>query len=223
MTKPLPVLKNERARWRYLHADTKVAASRRVQLDKLFLELFPQGHETSVRFFVGEPADGERDFDPPYEGFRHIHPRAFPILANYGLDYVPAETPAVMYEERAFQPRQGRCSENACVFMAEYNRCRQADDAALSYVEGILVGSNIYPMLHAWNELPGEKRVALDWTLYASSKWSRYFGVPFTQEEYARIGGRSLLFHRNNFERYETAILKLLESRPRTNEETPAA
>jgi len=218
MAKQLPVLRNERARWRYLRADTKAAAARRHLLDSTFAGLFPHGLTESVRFLAEH-----RDFAPPYEGLEHVHPRAFPLLAAYGLDYTPMETPVVMYEERGFQPTQGRCSENACVFMVAGNSYREVDEPAISYVEGIVIGANIYPMLHAWNGLSTNRVAAIDWTLYATSRWSRYFGVPFTQEEYTHIGGRSLLFHRNNFERYEAAILELLESRPLPNEERPAA
>ena len=89
------------------------------------------------------------------------------------------------------------------------------------YVEGLVGGASTLPMLHAWNakELKGTK--ALDWSWYSHCRWCRYFGIPFTDEEfreacllvYPEGKKRVPLLHKNYFPKVEYFLHELLTRR----------
>ncbi len=113
---------------------------------------------------------------------RYIHPRAYIFIAEHGRNYAPiilSKPPSLG------EPQWAHCFHNALYLMRVYNQ--HPHPRPIVYVEGFTLGSAVDPMIHAWNAYGLEGRRALDWTLYASCRWSRYIGVPFTQEEYERI------------------------------------
>ena len=92
----------------------------------------------------------------------------------------------------------------------------------VSYVEGIAFGPVLKPMLHCWNG-KGFSKVGVDWSFYATTMWNRYFGVPFTPEEYKRLMYKvdpknpkvMPLFRKDCFELIEDELKEVLR-RPRT-------
>ncbi len=162
----------------------------------------------------------------PYGKYLPIfHPRAFALLLRYGKKYTPLRwnNPPPFGE-----PLDGGCGANAWRLMHLHNSSlrRRPETVAkgkhpMVYVEGLALGSVLYPMLHAWNARGREGCEAIDWTFYAGSAWIHYWGVPFTRTEaqtaftliapaYPRA---ALLFERENFTRVEDYLTQLLAKR----------
>jgi len=76
-------------------------------------------------------------------------------------------------------------------------------------------------MLHAWNGVDFIGK-AVDWTFYSHTLFNRYFGVPFTFEEYQYINQNGedfnvrLMFRRDSFASVEARMLEVLQT-PRTS------
>lgn len=191
----------------------------------MFSVMFPQGHEASIRHLIerlAQPASTltEADF---FKRLTQIHPDAIPLLLAHGEDYTPKIFNDVAYREK-LQPRWGQCFGNAWLIM---DHARHFGKPPQSYVEGIVMGAQSFPMLHAWNtRAPSE---AFDWSLYATTGWTRYFGVPLTADEYEFVsheayGKRNVfpLFDREYFEKHQGPLEEVLSRRIR-QQEKPAA
>lgn len=139
-----------------------------------------------------------------------IHPAAFKLLATYGVYYMPFTLTKALPE-----PERNRCFANS--------RVLALTNAHLCYVEGIVIGVLVCPMLHAWNAGGRNGTIAVDWTQYSICRWSRYLGIPLTLDEHsrvrraARIGTRSApIFNRKFFTpRVERVLLSILKKRRR--------
>lgn len=138
-----------------------------------------------------------------------VHPDAFEILLAYGEDYAPH-----LWEKAPPNLRPDRCYANSLVFAHVHKE--------LIYVEGIVVGAVIKPMLHAWNAVGLKGRAAMDFTQYSVSRWSRYLGIPFSLDEHkelCRLNGlpnnqSASLFHKQFFTAQTKArMISILEKR----------
>lgn len=133
-----------------------------------------------------------------------VHPEAFEILLTYGRDYTPH-----LWGKAPLNLKPDRCYENSWVIAQVHKQ--------LIYVEGIVAGAVIKPMLHAWNAVGLEGRAAMDFTQYTVSRWSRYLGIPFSIEEHeelCRLNGlidkTGPLFHKKYFTAQTKARLILI-------------
>ncbi|MES2994726.1 MAG: hypothetical protein V4681_01675 [Patescibacteria group bacterium] len=223
--------KTEKELWRMMFGPTKIAAIRREQADQNFREVFEDGHATSIREFLEPYAEDYRRMlrrrGLAWKHMTQFHPDAFPLLLKHGVDYEPYVFDDYMYREK-IQPWAGKCFANSWFIVDNHARMKGPEDRSLTYVEGFLMGVLALPMLHAWNGLDGERPVAWDWSHYATTGWSRYFGIPFTKEEYDFIMQTAYgepmihsLFDRKNFERHRAPLLEVLSRRD--NKEKPAA
>lgn len=113
-----------------------------------------------------------------------FHPRAFELLAEYGVQYRGALWNSPPEEE----PVPRRCMKNAFYFMCRKNLAASGayggGDPPMVYVEGLTIGACLYPILHAWNAEGLDGTMAIDWTLYPRNQWHAYLGIPLTFEEY---------------------------------------
>jgi hypothetical protein len=216
----------EREIWHGLYGDSAECKEARTEARRQFNTLFPFGHRTTIRNIIEEQAGKaatEQGFEYLFRYLSDVHPRAWEIILKHGKDYRPISwrrsTPQNLDDN--LQPIAGVCYRNAIKFI--YNVRALDPKTRAVYVEGFAMGPLVYPMLHAWNG-KGFSGTAADFSFYAVTMLTRYFGIPFTLEEYKHIVGvppdsdeitTSLLFHRKKFERFEEQILEVLK-KPRT-------
>jgi len=212
----------ERKLWRELHDDTPSARKTLKDTKSAFGDIFPEGHRHSIKPLIKDLAglvqDGET-LSLPFHKLDNVHPQAWSIILEHGRDYRPLKKAHSGFPHNEHQPAQTYCFLNSYELMVLVKEHKPT--STITYVEGFVTGPLVYPMLHAWNG-KGFTGQALDWTFYASAPFSRYFGVPFTCEEYEFILGKGkvkkwkigMLFRADNFERYEPAIREVLQ-RPR--------
>lgn len=120
----------------------------------------------------------------PFGRISQFHPDALRFLAEFGS----LQDPFVFVTKPSLEPMPGRCFENAHFYVRTHSRA----GVPMLYSEGVVLGAATNPMLHAWNTEPKEIGVAIDWTLYASSRWNKYFGISITLEEH--IEANSIIF-----------------------------
>jgi hypothetical protein len=143
---------------------------------------------------------------------------------KYGIDYKPDITRVPKFREFERKPIIGGCFSNSWSFMEAVNDgAKEAgQESRLVYVEGMAWGFMADPMLHAWNSYGLSDTRAVDWTMYVGCEWSRYLGIPFTQEEHTEL--RSMiypdeprrpisLFDGKFYPQIEERILQMLASR----------
>ncbi len=208
--------------WTELHDDTSEAKKTLKNVRSAFVDLFPGGHQHSIKSLIEDFAamvQAGESLPFPFHKVDNVHPKAWEIILQYGRDYRPIKKAHSGFAQDERQPAQTYCFLNSYELMVFVKT--HMPTSTISYVEGFVMGPLVYPMLHAWNG-KGFTGRALDWTFYASAPFSRYFGVPFTSEEYEFIRGKDriqrwkigMLFRADNFERYEPAIREVLQ-RPR--------
>lgn len=215
--------------WDKYHSQSDESKVLRKGVTTAFLKLFPEGHKTSIRRWV-EAAAYEAAlgtvFKGNFEDFNNIHPRAWPLLLQYGKDYRPRIELWKKHQPQTWtrQPVQSACHNNAYTMMHLMRDGKLKGQDKTTYVEGVAISPIVNPILHAWNGY-GFSRRGFDWTLYTRTNWIRYFGIPFTFEEYLEIRKGleperaqkiRLIFKRDDFERLEDKLLEVLERRPRT-------
>jgi hypothetical protein len=214
---------NERWWWKHLYEQGERSARRRRQYNREFREMFPKGHKESIREVVGmckaAAKAGEFEDNLRCEYLRGVHPDAFDILAKYGTDY----TPRLFKKPAPFgEPAVGECYMNSLKLMVRCNRIldrhpRIKKRTRFVYVEGIAVGPIVNPMAHGWCARGLNGRKAIDWTLYATSKWTRYLGIPFTLDELtelAKLTGRGNIFEKRCLNRKaKKRLIEILEAR----------
>lgn len=110
-----------------------------------------------------------------------IHPRALRLIIKHGIVY----RPGVIENIYPRDPRSGQCYANSCALMLGYNKERP--ESNIVYVEGLVVGAASFIMQHGWNAKGIDGRETMDWTHYAATRWSYYFGIPFTEAEVREI------------------------------------
>jgi hypothetical protein len=187
-----------------------------------FKGLFSEGHQHSIQPLIEDLASmvqAGKSLSFPFHKADNVHPRAWEVILQHGRDYRPIKKAHSGFAEYERQPAQTYCFLNSYELMVLVKAHKPT--STISYVEGFVTGPFVYPMLHAWNG-KGFTGRALDWTFYASAPFSRYFGIPFTREEYEFILGKDriqewkigMLFRMDNFERYEPTIREVLQ-RPR--------
>lgn len=217
----------ERSAYDDLYGNSSVSRKTRSAATAGFKDLFPAGHKQSAKPLfqdLAEKAALRETFEFPFHRITNVHPRAWELILRYGRDYVPSSSLNNMFAKQKRQPAESWCFVNSYEFMKSVRF--EKPTARVSYVEGFTVGPVLYPMLHAWNGF-GFSKHAIDWTCYARSRWCRYFGIPFTCEEYEEIMRHAnptkdedmmaitLLFRVDNFERTERYIREVLEKRSR--------
>ena len=146
-----------------------------------------------------------------------VHPKAWELILKYGKDYHPRSFKFTKPHKSRLQPVKSKCHANSYKKMCICNRISKT--TLVTYVEGFAAGARVVPMLHAWNG-EGVSDTAIDWTFYATTVWTRYFGISFTHDEYNFITSNSngessvhFLFDKAHFENVESKILEILESR----------
>jgi hypothetical protein len=211
--------KSEREAWKETYAPRN--AYKRRRWDRTFKRLFPKGHNTSLRPSVRRWAKPKVQLcffrRRHMKNLCQLHPRAFKLIAQYGIDYKP-----MRWREPPGDPRPRQCFWNSWQLVRTWHKLTDEGregllDGPPQYVEGIVIGVLTSPMLHAWNAYGLGSKDALDFTCYAGSDWNRYLGIPFTREEYqALCGNRTVsLFHRKCFPHVEAQLKKLLAKRAR--------
>ncbi len=201
--------------WEWLNS--KESASFRRVHTRRFNAMFPKGHRTSLRSFARSALKNIVRNDPvmdryAYALLKQIPTDAFDLLVRYGTDYSPQQFTAAPPE-----PLENRCFENS--WLLSRPRKRADNGSPLVYVEGIVVGSIVRPMLHAWNARGLQEPIAIDWTHYPVCRWSRYIGIPLSYPEYSRLcrrpdGKFGPLFHKDHFcDRVRTELVTILDAR----------
>jgi len=169
--------------------------------------------QKSLRLFVQNAVDTYSYLGGSY--LTAMTPEALAFIAQHGQDYTPQE-----FSKKMPEPRPRRCHVNAWEWMRVANQ--PVPKCKLVYVEGVAYGVYVPPMLHAWNARGLQTVEARDWTFYSRTKWIKYFGIPFTQEEYSRccriLGRRpdpypQLLFEGDNFKRLAPTLTRILTHR----------
>jgi hypothetical protein len=227
-------LDDERLAWDQLHGPE--GNDYREYNDIEFLRRFPKGHNESLRRFVevcGHPRTRQAAVksSPRCAYLNGVHPRAWQLIACHGIDYKPAT-----WESPWETSESGKCYLNAWILMrmAHEQRSEESEEgeylrnnSPIAYVEGIVAGVLVYPMLHGWNAFGLEGAAAYDTTHYAVCEWSRYIGIPFTKEEYETIRGRPdggiAFMSRQNFPRFESKLIDVLAGRDENSNCTEAA
>lgn len=149
-----------------------------------------------------------------------VHPDAFKIIHDHGKEY-NASTFRRPPEPR---PKDGECCSNSISLMGALNKSYHERDEPhrLVYVEGIVYGEFADPMLHAWNAFGTVSKVARDWTHYAACQWAKYYGIPFTEEDYRRIHDKMyapddrrcvFIFRKEFFPHVRDEVMRILEER----------
>lgn len=207
--------------WKNLHGTTVECRKARVELRTNFKCYFEAGHQTRIDDFVNDMANKAKRgevFEYPFEHCANIHPRAWDILLKYGKHYTPQSWGRSKPWDWESQPVPHACFLNSFILLFKTRRAQPKSRA--TYVEGFCTGPLVEPMLHAWNGVGFAGR-AVDWTFYAHTMFNRYFGVPFTLEEYMFINDNDahftirMMFRRDNFEKVESRLLEVLQ-KPRT-------
>lgn len=195
--------------------------------DAWFAREFPGGHAQSIRPFLEQCVDSIESgavFEKGTNGYalNEIHPRAFRLLIDYGVDYTPFAWDLERVRSSSLQPLPGQCFVNSYRMMEAANS--QGPEFAgekMVYVEGVAIGALVPPMLHAWNAYGHAGTVAHDWSHYLGSRWSRYLGIPFTLEEHYELCSKVhprkwkpvRLLHLTTFPKVEAHIQELLAAR----------
>lgn len=214
---------HERGVWESLYGPDPACKQGLLETREAFRVLFEQGHSTDIKGIFEDLAldvQSGKKFKYPFSYMRDVHPKAWPIILEHGKHYRPVSLSREKPQEWERQPLAGSCFLNAIemVYMArELNNKSRA-----VYVEGFSIGPAVYPMLHAWVG-SGFSGKCYDWTFYAITMFTRYFGVPFTYEEYKFMTEKPdgsdfscmMLFRRDNFKRVEGRMLEVLQ-KPRT-------
>jgi hypothetical protein len=201
----------------------------RRQLCRRARRMFPGGRAYSLRSFVEvllSPQKRHLLKNSYFKFVRDIHPHALELLLEYGHDYKPS-----IWRTRPpddLQPKPGRCFRNTYLLMCAQNlRQERLWEAGSTisrppsvYVEGLVVGAIVPPMLHAWNARGLNGVRAVDWSHYAACHWSRYLGIPFTAEEQKQLSMAAGLypkflpfFHKKHFSIFEPHVAELLWQR----------
>ncbi len=215
--------KHERGVWESLYGSDSACKQGLLETQKAFKSLFEQSHDTDIKGIFEDlalDAQSGRQFEYPFMYMKDVHPKAWSIILGHGKHYRPVSLAKDNPQEWERQPLSGSCFLNSIemVYMArELNK-----ESRAVYVEGFSIGPVVYPMLHAWVG-SGFAGKCFDWTFYATTMFTRYFGVPFTYEEYkfmtANTYGRDfscmMLFRKDNFELVEGKMLEVLQ-KPRT-------
>lgn len=212
----------ERKLWAAFHGKTPKCRSALKGLRECFKQYFPSGHATALNLTLAnlaEAARNEKPFEHPYEYCDQVHPRAWDVILKHGKNYTPQSWAKNKPWEWEYQPLPRYCFKNSIEYILILRQ--QVPVSRATYVEGLCVGPLVEPMLHAWNGV-GFSGKCYDWSFYATTMFNRYFGVPFTLEEYQYINqGRDLytirqMFRRDQFEEVEERVLAVLKKRPRT-------
>lgn len=158
----------------------------------------------------GEPLTGY------FDGLSGLHPRAFPLLVEYGVEAKP-----FIWDKLPFaEPTQRGCYGNSFAYQRIFNRQmrKEGSGTRLTYVEGIALSARSAPVLHAWNSVAAQAHMAIDWTWYAITGWALYLGLPLTQRQYGRLrhlaypaGPFHLLLARDVFPLIEKPLTHILE------------
>ena len=208
-------------RWKTFHSDTPKAAELRAANDSIFNKLFPDGHDTSIRPIVLQGLTvplRQRLRELMTHDLGKLSPEAIQLLYEYGIDYTPVRWGRGPYEQ-SLQPVWGGCYANS-YFVTKTSEATLGEQ--MDYVEGIVHGfmGGLNAIVHAWNTRATDNRRAYDWSLYPSCHWYRYFGVPFTLEEYQEILTDSgikrdyiSLFHKGHFKYTRGPLRRVLERR----------
>ena len=213
--------KKQRAAWDSLYGVTPECKASLLETKNAFKAYFPEGHITRISTLITELSDMARageTFEDLFDGCEDVHPRAWDIILKHGKHYTPQSWVQDKPWEWDWQPLSGSCFLNSIEFLWFVREIQPK--SRLTYVEGICIGPWVDPMLHAWNGI-GFSGKTLDWTFYAHTMFNRYFGVPFTLEEYRYINQSgddfnvTMMFRRDNFERVEQKVLEVLQ-KPRT-------
>ncbi|MEX0652268.1 MAG: hypothetical protein WD509_02850 [Candidatus Paceibacterota bacterium] len=213
---------SERDVWEFFHGPEGRSVAKALTAE--FKERFPKGHKESIRPVVELCTDPS--FRKHFGGSNRLahmlsfHPRAFPLLLEYGQDYTPIKWKAP--PDFPIEPEWTGCFKNSYILMREINATRKTnEERSFVYVEGLVDGASSLPMLHAWNASTTVGKKALDWTWYTGCHWSRYFGIPFTEEEHQEAcsiayPGKTFcisVLHRKHFEKVEYFLHQLLGRR----------
>ncbi len=178
-------LKTELDVWKHLYTQGSVSDAARKRIWRLFNELFPEGHKFSLRetarFCADQLEQGKVSTDLYEVNVLRIHPDALRFLAQYGLDYSPYDWKDAAPQEWELQPESQRCIENSFLFL---QRTRLKTGNTLCMVEGITLSPCVPCMDHMWIARDVTSTTAIDWSIYAVSKWTRYLGFPLTLNEY---------------------------------------
>jgi len=128
--------------------------------------------------YLAELVEKGRKFPPtsPFQYIKDFTPEAMRFIVEHGREFTPI-VPRTRPDE---EPETGECFRNAW-FLA----VRKPDEVC--YVEGLAMGPLAYPMLHAWNTFGPNDHRAIDWTFYATTEWTRYFGIALTVHEYQQL------------------------------------
>jgi len=214
-------LRSEELRlWKEFYGDGPMCRQHRVSVRKCFTDMFPGGHSESIKQnftdFL-ELVQSGKTLERPLHILSGIHPRPWDLILQHGRDYVPSKNAHKVYAHEVRQPAQTYCFLNSYELMKTIRLNKPT--ARITYVEGFVYGPMIPPMLHAWNGA-GFSKNSVDWTLYSVTRWSRYFGIPFTYEEYQHLievanpesPSVMMLFRADNFEKVEECIRKILST-----------
>ncbi len=209
--------------WELFHGPN--SAQYRTEAQKAFLGLFPEGHRTSLLDYVRAWRKPwvRKKWEERWDciGLTHPHQRAWQLLLEYGQDYVPYDHPEPPPESVSVPYK---CYRNAYLFMDATKQPQE--DIEVSYAEGVVYSPLVRPMLHGWNTDRNGGATAYDPTLFVTCEWSRYYGIPFTAEEYESIYGRDRfgsIFHKNNFEEVEPRVRHILSKRTKRRANTGVA
>lgn len=214
---------HERGVWRSLYGPDQACKQALSETRDAFKGFFEQGHGTDIKGMFEElalKAQSGKRFKHPFMYLNNVHPKAWTIILKHGKHYRPVCLSRDKLQEWDRQPLAGSCFLNAIEMVQLARELNKESRAA--YVEGFVMGPVVYPMLHAWTG-SGFAGKCYDWTFYATAMFTRYFGVPFTYEEYKFMTEKAdgsdfsatMLFRRDNFERVEGKMLEVLQ-KPRT-------
>jgi len=219
------LFESELEAWETIHGPSEEAKQVRRDTRRAFRDLFPNGHNESVRGFVGavaEQAEKGADLKKAISTahLAQVHPRALRLIADHGIDYRPFSWRKFRPETKEVQPRSRGCFLNAH-YMMRISREARAPRWQWVYVEGIALGPLVFPMLHAWNAVGVGGSVARDWTFYSGTRWTRYLGIPLTAEEHEKCRHlahpRKPMFHllldKPHFPKVESYLKELLAER----------
>lgn len=189
---------------------------------RYFRRMFPKGHRESLRDALSLFAKEEgpknlrrRNF---FSDLFRLHPRAVDLLLKYGKDYRPK-----VWNVKPPEPESGQCYSNSWKMIEESNLAED-ESQRLVYVEGVVMGAMVRPVVHAWNSYYDEsygRNIAIDWTLFATVKWNRYFGIALTRDEYKKAAQivfpgedySMLLLIKKHFPKVEDYLIEVLERR----------
>ena len=219
---PFGKFKTEREAWEAVYGPNRDPSIRQ-QFEAEYAERFGNLGDNWMRQFARACAlpEVQASFEdsPRMRHLPQIHPRAFDIIAQYGTEYMPQ----VFSKPCIKDVPEGQCFRTAWASMEAWHTPDEEDTDStptkpLLYVEGIVVGSAVIPMLHAWNIFGPNGTKAFDWSLYSVCEWNRYIGIPLDRLEHREIfkGRATSLFARNTFEYTEEKLLQILSARAET-------